>query len=270
MTSGLNRLGSMFSAARSSNRGALMPFIVGQHPQPGTIASMIAALESAGADAVEIGFPFSDPIADGPVVAAAMHEALQAGATPRGVIEEIAAIRPRTDLCLIAMVSVSIVERLGGPDRFVADAAEAGFDGFIFPDIAVEESERYTRACTTHRVGCSLLIAPSTSPQRMKSIVSSTTGFVYLLARAGITGERRDAPDIGPRVEQLRGVTDLPIAAGFGISTAEHVRAVVGHADAAIVGSALVRRIADHPGDAAGEAERCVRELRPGCERSAG
>ncbi|MEO1534382.1 MAG: tryptophan synthase subunit alpha, partial [Planctomycetota bacterium] len=215
----------------------------------------------------EIGFPFSDPIADGPVVAAAMHEALQHGATPQGVLKEVAAARSSIDMCLMSMVSVSIVERLGGPASFVERAANAGFDGFIFPDIAVEEAEPYVNACASAGVGCSLLVAPSTPIDRLRTIADNASGFVYLLARAGITGERRDAPDISDRVQALRDVTDLPVAVGFGISSAEHVRAVVEHADAAIVGSALVRRMSEHADNAAAEARRFVSELLPGCER---
>lgn len=266
-TSGIDRLSSMFEAARSANRGALMPFVVGGHPKPGTLAAILTGMQDAGADAVEVGFPFSDPIADGPVVAAAMHDALQAGATPQGVLDEVAALRASTSLCLIAMVSVSIVERLGGPERFVPTAASAGFDGFIFPDIAVEEADRYAQACSDASVGCSLLIAPSTSPDRMRVIASKTSGFIYLLARAGITGERSEAPDIEARLAALRDITDLPVAVGFGISSAAHVSAVVAHADAAIVGSALVRRISEHADNAAAEASRFVRDLRPGCDR---
>ncbi|MEM1072535.1 MAG: tryptophan synthase subunit alpha [Planctomycetota bacterium] len=267
MTTGLERLASMFARAKEEGRGALMPFVVGGHPEPGSLANILHAIETAGADAVEVGFPFSDPIADGPVVAAAMHEALQRGATPSGVLDEIAEVRGNSGLCLIAMVSVSIVERMGGPSAFVERAAGSGFDGCIFPDIAVEEAEPYASACADAQIGCSLLVAPSTSPERIAQITKLTTGFVYLLARAGITGERSDAPDIEERVRVVRDVTSLPIAVGFGISAAEHVKAVVRDADAAIVGSALVRRLSEHPGDAPAEAGRFVSMLRPGCGR---
>jgi tryptophan synthase alpha chain len=268
MAQGLERLADMFARCRSEQRGALMPFLVGGHPRPGLTGDLIRAADRAGADALEIGFPFSDPIADGPVVAAAMHEALQAGATPLGVLEEVAAVRGSTDAALIAMVSVSIVSRLGGPGSFVPRAVEAGFDGFIFPDMTVEEAEMHAKVCDEHGVGCSLLIAPTTPAARVRQIAAVTRGFIYLLARAGITGERDEAPDIRARVDEIRTITDLPIAVGFGISNAQHVRAVVEHADAAIVGSALVRRIGAEPDDAAGAVERFVGELRSGCGRA--
>ncbi len=222
-----------------------MPFLCGGHPARGDLARLIPALEAGGASIIEVGIPFSDPIADGPIVAAAMHDALQAGATPATVMEEIAAVRPRTNVGLVAMVSVSIVWRMGGPRGFVERATQAGFDGFIFPDAPLEESEFLLRAARDAGKSASLLIAPTTPPARAEQIAKGSTGFLYLLTRSGITGEQSEAPDVSARVRQLREMTDLPIACGFGISTREHVRAVVAHADAAIVGSGLVRRISE-------------------------
>ncbi|HBS28285.1 MAG TPA: tryptophan synthase subunit alpha, partial [Phycisphaerales bacterium] len=152
---------------------------------------------------------------------------------------------------LVAMVSVSIVRRIGAP-RFVRDAAGAGFDGFIFPDAPIEESDELTGLARDAGLTASLLIAPTTPPDRAALIARACSGFVYLLARVGITGESAgvsvDAHAIRARVAALRGVTNLPIACGFGIATPEHVAAVVGpraaDADAAIVGSALVKRMA--------------------------
>lgn len=267
MSEGLARLKDMFAATKASNRGALMPFLVGGYPRPGGTAELILAADRGGADALEIGFPFSDPIADGPVVAAAMHEALTAGASPVGVIEEIASTRSRTRMPLVAMVSVSIVGRLGGASAFVRRCRDAGFDGFIFPDLPVEESGPYSEACVANSVGCSLLVAPTTPIERVRAIAARSSGFLYVLARAGLTGEREAAPEVGERIEEIRSVTDLPLAVGFGISQPEHVRAVVRHADAAIVGSALVRRVRESDGDPAGVVESFVRSLRPGCDR---
>lgn len=244
------RVAAMFERVRGQRRGALMPFICGGYPPMGNAGAgvtgrLIETLERAGADAIEIGIPFSDPIADGPVIAAAMHEALVAGVTPRGVFEEVAAVRGRVSLPLIAMVSVSLVLGMGGPGRFVGEAKAAGFDGFIFPDVPLEESEELIAASREAGLTASLLVAPTTPEERAGRIAGACTGFVYLLARSGITGERQDAPEVESRVASLRRATRTPIACGFGISTAEHVRAVVKHADAAIVGSALVRRLGD-------------------------
>ncbi|MEO1584181.1 MAG: tryptophan synthase subunit alpha [Planctomycetota bacterium] len=264
MHSGRERLASIFGAARDDGRGALMPFIVGGYPSPGSIGALISSIDAAGADVIEVGFPFSDPIADGPVVAAAMHDALGAGATPDGVIRSVADIRSSVDAGLVAMVSVSIAARLGGPSGFVNSCVEAGFDGFIFPDASLEEAQPYVEACDAADAGCSLLISPSTSAERAGRIAAASSGFVYMLARSGVTGERESAPDVSGRVAELRTSTDLPIAVGFGISSADHVRAVVEHADAAIVGSALVRRLREAEGDPAEAAGRFVAELAAG------
>lgn len=222
-----------------------MPFLCGGHPNRGDLARLIPAIEGAGASVIEVGIPFSDPIADGPTIAAAMHEALQAGATPGTVLEEIAGVRARTGVGLVAMVSVSIVHRMGGPRGFVRQATQAGFDGFIFPDAPLEESGGLLDAAREAGASASLLVAPTTPMSRAAEIARASTGFVYVLARSGITGEQSQAPDVGARVRALREVTDLPIACGFGVSSREHVRSVVAHADAAIVGSALVRRISE-------------------------
>jgi tryptophan synthase alpha chain len=241
----MGRIDDIFGGLRASGRKGLMPFLCGGHPTRGDLARLIPAIESAGASIIEVGIPFSDPIADGPIIAAAMHDALQGGATPATVLAEVAGVRAKTNVGLVAMVSVSIVFRMGGARGFVARASQAGFDGFIFPDAPLEESAELLEAARDAGKSASLLIAPTTPPARAAEIAKASTGFVYLLARSGITGEQSEAPDVAGRVRGLREMTDLPIACGFGISTREHVRAVVAHADAAIVGSGLVRRISE-------------------------
>jgi tryptophan synthase alpha chain len=241
----MGRIDEIFAGLRVGGRRGLMPFVCGGYPGPGSLGAVLAEVERAGACIAEIGFPFSDPIADGPVIAAAMHEALGRGATPRVVFDEVRAARDGAGvqkLGLVGMVSVSIVWRLG-VERTVELAKQAGMDGFIFPDLPADEGPELIERVKGAGLTASLLVAPTTTPQRAERIVRACSGFVYMLARAGITGESSAPPEIGERVAMLRGMTDLPIACGFGISTAEHVRAVVAHADAAIVGSALVRRM---------------------------
>lgn len=219
-----------------------MPFLCAGYPDSGTLAPALGVVESAGACIAEIGFPFSDPIADGPVIAAAMHEALTRGCTPRGVFDQVQAARSNSKLGLVGMVSVSIVWRVG-IGEMIAMATRSGLDGFIFPDLPADEGDDLLGRVKDAGLTASLLVAPTTSAQRAERVVRACTGFVYLLARAGITGESAAPPEIGGRVAELRRMTDLPIACGFGISTAAHVKAVVAHADAAIVGSALVKRM---------------------------
>ncbi|HED53047.1 MAG TPA: tryptophan synthase subunit alpha [Phycisphaerales bacterium] len=240
-----NRIDSVFGEHRRANTRALMPFVVGGHPSIGCLPELLCAIDEAGGSVIEIGFPFSDPIADGPVISAAMHGALQHDVTPSDIFREIERVRADVRAGLVAMISVSMVHRLGGPAGFAERAASAGFDGCIVPDVPLEESEPFIEACRCAGLAMSLLIAPTTPEERAEKIAQRCTGFVYLLARSGITGETAGPPEVATRIERLRRVTDLPIAVGFGISNPGHVRAVVAHADAAIVGSALIRRIDD-------------------------
>ena len=251
----MNRIDAAFAGLKERGQGGLMPFVCAGAPTLGALTEILPALGDAGAAVIEVGIPFSDPIADGPVIAAAMHEAIGRGITPTMVFEQVRSVRDRVSSGLVAMVSVSLVHAMGGGEPFCRRAKDAGFDGCIFPDAPLEESAELAEACRSSDLTCSLLIAPTTPEDRARLIAERCSGFVYLLARAGITGERSDAPRVADRVRMLRGVTRLPIACGFGISTPEHVRAVVEHADAAIVGTALVRRLEQH--DGAGLASVC-------------
>jgi len=242
----MSRIDAIFQALRADGRKALMPFLTAGYPSLEATAAMLPAIENAGGSICEIGFPFSDPIADGPVISASMTDALRTGTTPGKALETIRGVRDQTRLGLVAMVSYSIVYRIG-LDTFINRAKHAGIDGFIFPDLPMEEAEATTAAVRDAGLTGSLLVAPTTPPDRAQRIAGLCSGFVYVVARTGITGEREDAPEgLAERVGQLRQVTDLPIAVGFGIGKPEHVAAVVEHADAAIVGSALVRRITEH------------------------
>lgn len=257
-----NRVNTTFQRLRADNRRGLIPFIVASHPHPDATSDLILAIDRAGADVIEIGIPFSDPIADGPVIAQAMHNALEAGATLERTLDAVANARAATDAAIVAMTSISIVQR-NGIDTFMRRAANAGFDGVIVPDAPLDEAAPITTAATQHALTATLLIAPSTSPERTAQITSTCTGFVYLLARAGVTGERagQPAPSVAARVQHVREHTDLPIACGFGIATPEDAHQVTRHADAAIVGSALVRRLTDAE-DPAAEASSFVASLR--------
>ncbi|MHC4949022.1 MAG: tryptophan synthase subunit alpha [Planctomycetota bacterium] len=258
----MSRLDAIFADARAAHRAVLMPFVTAGHPSPEATAAVLPALEAAGAGVVELGIPFSDPIADGPVIASSMHEALERGVTPKDALDVVRAVRPGTELGLVAMLSWSIVARLGA-ERFLDDAAAAGFDGLIVPDLDLHDAPRVSALAADRDLAFSLLVATTTPADRLARIAGLCRGFVYVLARAGITGERDAAPEVEPLVARVRAVTDLPLAVGFGISTPAHVTAVTRVADAAIVGSALVRRMGEAD-DPVAAAATFVRELATG------
>ena len=230
----------LFPCARPGR--AVLPFVTAGYPSIASTRALLPRLAATGVPVIEVGIPFSDPIADGPVIAESMHEALVAGCSPAGVFQAVREIRADVACKLAAMVSVSIVDRIG-VDRFCGDAAAAGFDGLIVPDIDLEDAPALRTACDCAGLACTFLVSPTSGDERIRRIAGLCSGFVYALARVGITGERADAPDLAPIVERIRRHSALPVAAGFGISTREHVRAVLAHADGAIVGSAIVRRM---------------------------
>ena len=236
----------------SNHKKALMPFLVAGYPSIESTESAIIAMDEAGAAIIEIGIPFSDPIADGPVITAAMHEALENGVTPEHAFCVVAKIRAQVSAGLIAMVSDSIVRR-NGRNAFLNRLTEAGFDGIIIPDIDDLDAVNVSAYCSKCGITFSMLVSPTTPTKRIEWLSSISTGFLYILARVGLTGEQSSPPDITSRIAEIRALTDLPLAVGFGISTREHVESVTQLADAAIVGSALVRRMsnADNPSEAA-------------------
>ena len=267
----MNRIDQTFADLRQEGRRALLPYLTAGDPDLDTTAALIPAMQKAGAAVCEIGIPFSDPIADGPVIQASMSHALEGGVRPQQVLQMVADLRAALTMGLIAMVSYSIVYRLGsGP--FLKDLAAAGMDGVIIPDLPLEESVAMVDAARELNLVCIMMVAPSTAGDRARRIARASSGFVYVLARAGLTGERRAVPSqLTRRIEDLRQVTDLPMAVGFGIATRHHVTQVVNMADAAIVGSAIMRRIADHRSlgrsVVVDQTARFVRELAAGLDQ---
>lgn len=255
----MSKIDVIFSSLRDSGGKALMPFLVAGDPSLEATQGAINAMDDANADIIEIGIPFSDPIADGPVIAAAMYRALDSGTTPSNVIDLVKRIRPTVNAGLVAMVSHSIVRKCGGTD-WLDQLQESGFDGVIIPDIDDVEAKTLSDHCSEIDMSFSMLVAPTSSIDRVESLAALSSGFLYILARLGLTGEQSRVPDIGTRIEEIRSITDLPLAVGFGISSKAHVQAVHEHADAAIVGSALVRRMSEGD-DPILTASKFVREI---------
>jgi tryptophan synthase alpha chain len=228
-----------------------MPFIPAGYPTLDATRAILPAIEQAGASLVEIGIPYSDPIADGPVIQEAFGHSLRAGLRVSHVMQAIAAVRPSISIPLVAMVSYSIVFR-HGPPRFMDEAKQAGFDGLILPDLPPPEVDHVCALARSAGLDAVLLVSPTTSADRRRQIVSLCSGFVYYLSITGITGERGSLPaDLAPNIRSLRQVTDLPICVGFGISQPKHLQELTGTADGAIVGSAIVRKLAQHARDRA-------------------
>ncbi len=239
-------LGQIFAALRAADRIGLFPFIPAGYPNLETTQVLLPALEQAGASAIEIGIPYSDPIADGPVIQEAFNIALQNKLKLADVFTAVAAARSSVSIPLLAMVSYSIVYR-HGLDRFTREAKTAGFDGLILPDLPPPEAQSVCKIVRDAGLDTVLLVAPSTSAARRAQIVRLSSGFIYYLSVAGITGERDKLPDdLARNVRELRGLSPVPVCVGFGISKAEHVRQLASVADGAIVGTALVRRMRNH------------------------
>lgn len=263
MSARVSRIASIFAR----NRPALIPFVTGGFPSINVTRAVLPALERAGASIIEIGFPFTDPIADGPVIAQSMHEALKHGVTPRDLFDVMRAARPSLGAAIVAMATDSIITRCG-PEAFVRDAAEAGFDGLIVPDIDLDAAEPLAGLARVHGLSFILLVAPTTTETRLKRIVSMCSGFVYVLARVGITGSRGEVDEaaLQSRLTVIRRHTNLPLAVGFGVSRAEQVQRISAMADGVIVGSALVQRMGEAgEAGAAGAAETFTRELAAAC-----
>jgi len=251
----MNRIDSLFSKLRGENRRALMPFVTAGDPDLPTTALLIAELVNRGAHLVEVGIPYSDPIADGPVIAASYHRALERGVKVAHIFQTLRTLRAEgsarfNETPLVSMVSYAIVHRLG-TERYLNDAATAGLDGLIVPDLPMEESATLMDKATRRGLKLIQLITPTTPRERAIEIARSTTGFIYYVSVAGITGERKSLPtDLVENVAWLRTQTDLPICIGFGIAGPDQVRQLAPVADGLIVGSAIVRRLGEaihHP-----------------------
>jgi tryptophan synthase alpha chain len=221
----------------------LVAYVTAADPDLARSREILRALARGGADVIEIGVPFSDPIADGPVIQRASERALAAGGTLTSVLDLVRDLRSEVTVPLVLFTYVNPILRFGA-DRFVAEAAAAGVDGVLLLDLPIEESAAMHAALTGAGIDQVFLVSPTTSDERLREASRLGRGFLYAISRLGVTGAREAvAQSAAPLVARIRAASDLPIALGFGISTPDHVRQVVGYADAAVVGSAIVRVI---------------------------
>lgn len=247
----MNRIDALFQRLRGEGRRALMPFVTAGDPDLATTAAVILEAVRRGAHMVEVGIPYSDPIADGPVISASYTRALEHGVKLAAIFQTLRTLRAETAAGALAaapvvtMVSYAIVLR-HGLEAYVREAAEAGIDGLIVPDLPVEEAGPLASLIAAHDLRLIQLVTPLTPRERAIRIARTTSGFLYYVSVAGITGERTELPpDLAENVAWLRTQTELPICIGFGISRPEHIRQLAPVADGLIVGSALVRRLAE-------------------------
>ena len=222
------------------NGKAFIPFITCGDPSLDVTERIVYAMADAGADLIELGIPFSDPTAEGPVIQAANIRALSGGVTTDRIFDMVERIRRNTDIPMVFMTYANVVFSYG-VERFVKKAAETGMDGIILPDVPFEEKEEFDSVCRQYGLDFISLIAP-TSHERISMIAKEASGFVYCVSSLGVTGMRSDiTTDIGAMVKLVKTANDIPCAVGFGISTPEQARDMAGKSDGAIVGSAIVR-----------------------------
>jgi len=243
-------------ALKFKQHPGLVAYITCGDPDLATSRDVALAAIHAGADVIELGVPFSDPVADGPVIQRASERALRHGTTLAGVLNVARQIREQSKAGLIVFSYLNPILQLG-LEKFCAAAAEAGVDGALVTDLPVEEAGEYLRAMKAHKLAPIFLAAPTSTDERLRAIARHSRGFVYAISRTGITGARQEvASDARSLVERLRTFTKLPVAVGFGVSTPEQFAEVGGFADAAVVGSAIVQRVEQNPGrEAAAVAE---------------
>lgn len=260
----MSRIDERFAALRSRGERALIPFVTAGDPDLETSEAIVLALAREGADAIELGVPFSDPIADGPTIQRSSQRALERGASLRRVLQMVQRLRTRTDVPLLLMGYANPFYAMG-PHPFAAAAAECGVDGVIVPDLPPEEGADLYGAAAEAGIDAVLLAAPTTKPERLAMLAERTRGFLYFVALTGVTGARPElARDLEARVRQARELCKLPICVGFGVSTPDHAREISRYADGVVVGTALVDRIerAATPDEAVAAAARFIAELK--------
>ncbi|MGB8353148.1 MAG: tryptophan synthase subunit alpha [Chthoniobacteraceae bacterium] len=242
-----NRIDQKFANLKTRGRKGFIAYIAAGDPSLDATIALAIAFEKAGVDVLELGVPFSDPLADGIVNQLAAQRALEAGATVKGVLDTIRAIRKESQIPIVLYTYVNPVYKYGF-SKFHHDAADAGVDGLLILDLPPEEDrDEFANSNGLKRIR---LIAPTTPPARIREITAKADGFIYYVSREGVTGEQTSvATSLPAQVAEIRNTTSLPIAVGFGVSNPEHVKEIAQSADAVVVGSAIVKRIATHGKD---------------------
>ncbi len=240
----MSAIDDRFRELAAQSETAFMPFITAGDPDLSFTGELLKTLSAAGSHLVELGFPYSDPIADGPVIQESYSRALNGNVTVNGIFEMVSAVSPQLRMPIVAMVSYAIILRFG-PEKFIEQASSAGISGAIVPDLPADESTEFGACCRQRDFSWVQLITPTTPDDRAIRIANQATGFIYYVSIAGITGERTVLPDgLAQRLRWLKQHTKTPICVGFGISQPNQLALLKPHADGLIVGSAIVKRIA--------------------------
>ena len=266
----MDAIHATFNRLRRARRKALIPFVMGGDPDLATTPQVLFALEDAGADLIEVGIPFSDPLADGPVIQAASTRALAGGATPARLLDAIRAVRRRLRVPILCLSYWNPILQFGRdgavktPEAFVRAAAASGVNGVIVPDVPVEEGDALRAAASRGGLATVFLADPTSPPERLRAVARASEGFIYYVSVTGTTGARRELPPaLVHGVRQLKLLTTKPVCVGFGISTPAQASAVARVADGVIVGSALIKAIGSARGREAGRrAGAFLRRLR--------
>lgn len=254
----MNRLDKTFKLLRAQNKKAFIPYIMAGDPSLDETKERVFMLEQGGADVVELGVPFSDPLADGPTIQRAAERALRAGVTLQKVLRLVSELRQNIKLPIVLMTYYNPVFKYG-EERFVRDAVAAGVDGVIVPDLPPDEAATFMDFSRATGLSTIFLLAPTSTPDRIKKIARASTGFIYYVSVTGITGSKITLDDsITEAINNIRKITGKPVAIGFGVSTPDEAAAVSGFADGVIVGSALVKSF----NEGREEAESFIKKLR--------
>ncbi len=244
----MGRISEKFQDMRLKGRKGFIVYITAGDPDLDSTGKLVLELERRGVDLVELGVPFSDPVADGPTIQRASERALRNGVKLAEVLGLVGELRRKSELPVLLFSYLNPILSFG-PERFVREASAKGVDGVLVLDLPPEEAEDYVRTMWTHNLDTVFLVAPTSTDGRIAKIAALSTGFIYCVSRTGVTGERdKVSPEVRATVERVRRHTELPVAVGFGISKPEHVKEVAEYADAVVVGSAVVRRIEEFAG----------------------
>lgn len=256
----MSRIAERFEVLKSAGRKGFIAYVTAGYPDVAGTLKAVQVLEAAGADVIELGIPFSDPMADGPVIQKAATLALQAGITTGKIIELVREIRKTSQIPLVVMTYINTILNIG-VEKFVAAFADAGLDGMIVPDLPLEESGLLSQVCAEAGLDFIQLVAPTTPQDRLVKICQKAQGFVYCVSNTGVTGVREvDFSQIAPVINIVRNQTTVPSAIGFGIGSPQGAQQAAKYADAVIVGSAIMQRLMDEGLDAVDEFAKSIRQ----------